>query len=302
MKDINSKNEKSEPTNLYSKAQFNALKSDLIHKYLIDISQNPLLNHSQEIEYGKLIQQGDQMARQKMIVSNLRLVVKIAKRYIHSNLSLLDLIEEGNCGLMHAVNKFDPDRGFRFSTYAAWWIKQNIERAIMNQGRTVRLPVHVAKKLNSFLDMKKNLAKQLDRSPNTSEIAHALNEELETIEKILILNEKTIPLDSTKANYLNKPALGFFTDNNQHANPFLLLSDHNLKVNFEKWINLLSDRHRDILVRRFGLQGHATLTLDETGLQVGLTRERVRQLQNAALKRLRYLIERDGENSQTLLE
>lgn len=294
MKDTPPKNRKSNLTS--------TIASDLIQKYLVDISQNPLLDPHQEIEYGKLIQQGDQMARQKMIISNLRLVVKIAKRYTYSNLSLLDLIEEGNCGLMHAVNKFDPNRGFRFSTYAAWWIKQNIERAIMNQGRTVRLPIHVAKKLNSYLDTKKNLAKTLDRSPNSLEIAKALDEELETIEKILILNERTISLEGETSHYVNKVVVGFFTDHNQHSNPFLLLSAHNLKENFERWINLLSDRHRDILVRRFGLQGHPRLTLDETGLQVGLTRERVRQLQNAALKRLRYFIERDGENSQTLLE
>lgn len=277
-------------------------KSDIIEKYLADIRLNPLLTRDQEIEYGKRIQQGDQHARQQMIICNLRLVVKIAKRYIYSSLSLLDLIEEGNCGLMHAVMKFDPDLGFRFSTYAAWWIKQSIERAIMTQGRTVRLPVHIAKKLNFLLKFEKNLAKQLDHSPSMQEIAQALNQDIHKIEEILILNEKTISMDTAKSEHMDKPILNFFRDHNQHSNPFLMLSNDNLKLNFEKWINLLSPRHRDVLIRRFGLQGHPILTLDETSLQVGLTRERVRQLQNEGLKRLRYFIERDGENSETLLE
>ncbi len=277
-------------------------QSDIIEKYLSEIRLSPLLSHEQEIDYGQRIQQGDEDARHQMIICNLRLVVKIAKRYIHSNLSLLDLIEEGNCGLMHAVTKFDPDRGFRFSTYAAWWIKQSIERAIMTQGRTVRLPVHIAKKLNFLLKFEKNLTKQLDRNPSTQEIAHALNEDINKIEEILILNEKTISMDTAKSEYVDKPIIHFFKDHNEHSNPFVMLSNSNLKLNFEKWINLLSERHREVLIRRFGLQGHPILTLDETSIQVGLTRERVRQLQNEGLKRLRYFIERDGENSGTLLE
>lgn len=302
MKENAPKMTKSNKANLYPRRPYKVSQSDIVDKYLLDIRQHALLTHEQEIEYSKKSQQGDEKSRHLMITGNLRLVVKIAKRYIHSSLSLLDLIEEGNFGLMHAITKFDPDKGFRFSTYAAWWIKQSIERAIMNQGRTVRLPVHVAKKLNFILDLQKNLTKELNHSPNTTELAQVMNEDIASIEKILILNEKTISLDSSNPPYLHTPILGFFTDHNQHSNPFSLLSDNNLKINFEKWINLLSKRHRDVLVRRFGLQGHPISTLDETGMQIGLTRERVRQIQNAALKRLRYLIERDGENSQTLLE
>lgn len=273
---------------------------DLIERYFKEIRLNPLLSREEEVYYAKKAQAGDEKARHKMIESNLRLVVKIAKRYSRSNMPLLDLIEEGNLGLMRAVEKFDPDRGFRFSTYAAWWIQQTIERAIMNQARTVRLPVHVVKQLNSTLRTTRELTKKLDHEPNIEEIAKAMDKTPKEVEDTLALNEKTISLDAPTMDQANKPLVDII-DDDKNLDPFGAFTQIDLKRNLDTWLNNLPPQHREVIIRRYGLQGHEQTTLDQTGLEVGLTRERVRQIQADSLKRLRKLIEDNGDSSEDLL-
>jgi len=267
--------------------------------YLREIGVNPLLSKEDEIHYGRLVKQGDAKARNKMIESNLRLVVKIARRYLRSDMDILDLIEEGNMGLMRAVEKFDPERGFRFSTYSAWWIQQNIERAIMSQTRTIRLPVHMVKKLNRCLRTSRDLAKSLDHEPTVEEIANAWGESTDEVEKMLHLNERTISIDMPISDDINKPILD--TISNHENDPFSYMSCESLKQNLHKWLAHLNLKQRAVLEHRFGLNGQDPLTLDETGVEIGLTRERVRQLQSEALRILRTQIESQGGNLESLL-
>ncbi len=273
---------------------------DLIEQYYKEIRTSPLLTKEEEIFYARKIQKGDIQAKHKMIKCNLRLVVKIAKRYIKSGIPILDLIEEGNIGLMRAVEKFDPEKGFRFSTYGAWWIQQTIERAIMNQSRTVRVPVHVVKQVNACLRKGRELTKQLDHEPRAADIAAAMQRCPEEIEQMLTFNEKTISMDSPISELIDKPLIDTLHDN-QDFDPLHKFACMDLKENIERWLQRLSPKHREVVVRRYGLQGHDVATLDQTGSEIGLTRERVRQLQSEALKQLKKLIEKDGENGQTLL-
>lgn len=272
---------------------------DLIEQYYKEIRVTPLLTKDEEITYGRQVQKGCQKARQKMIKANLRLVVKIAKRYLKSGLPILDLIEEGNIGLMRAVEKFDPEKGFRFSTYGAWWIQQTIERAIMNQSRTVRVPIHVVKQMNACLRKTRELSKDLDHEPTAQDIAKALDCDTHEIEHILSLNERTISMDSPVSEYMDKPLVDTLTDDKDY-DPLSHFTQIDLSENLTRWLNHLSPKHREVVVRRYGLLGHDQTTLDQTGVEIGLTRERVRQLQSEALKQLKKLIERDGENGQTL--
>jgi RNA polymerase nonessential primary-like sigma factor len=267
--------------------------------YLREIGVNPLLSKEDEIHYGRLVKQGDAKARNKMIESNLRLVVKIAKRYLRSDMDILDLIEEGNMGLMRAVEKFDPERGFRFSTYSAWWIQQNIERAIMSQTRTIRLPVHMVKKLNRCLRTSRDLAKNLDHEPTIEEIAHAWGQSTDEVEKMLHLNERTISIDMPISDDINKPILD--TISSGENDPFSYMSCERIKQNLNKWLSHLNLKQRSVLEHRFGLTGEDPLTLDETGVEIGLTRERVRQLQTEALQILRTQIESQGGDLESLL-
>jgi len=273
---------------------------DLIDQYYKDIRTAPLLTKDEEIFYTRRLRQGDESARQQMIKSNLRLVVKIAKRYIKSGIPILDLIEEGNLGLMRAVEKFDPEKGFRFSTYGAWWIQQTIERAIMNQSRTVRVPIHVVKKVNACLRKGRELTKVLDHEATPSEIAMAMQRSPEEIENILALNEKTISIDSPISEIFDKPLLETLADPHEF-DPLDKFAMQDLQENVERWLSSLSPKLREVVIRRYGLQGHDATTLDQTGMEIGLTRERVRQLQAEALKQLKRLIEKDGESQQTLL-
>jgi RNA polymerase nonessential primary-like sigma factor len=267
--------------------------------YLKEIGLSPLLTKEEEVYYGRLAIQGDKAARKRMIESNLRLVVKIARRYLRSGLAILDLIEEGNIGLMRAVEKFDPERGFRFSTYSAWWIQQTIERAIMSQTRTIRLPIHMVKKLNGCLRTSRTLSKNLDHEPTVEEIAAAWGESTDEVEKMLSLNERTVSIDMPISEEVNKPILD--TLGQDEDNPVESLNHQKLQQNLEKWLQGLTPKQRAVLEKRFGLNGEEPLTLDQTGNEIGLTRERVRQLQTEALKVLRHEIERHGNSLDTLL-
>lgn len=271
--------------------------NDLMEKYYKDIRKTPLLKKEEEIFYAKKIQQGDIYAKQHMIKSNLRLVVKIAKRYIRSGIPILDLIEEGNLGLIRAVEKFDPERGFRFSTYGAWWIQQTIERAIMNQSRTVRVPIHVVKKVNACI---KRYNKELSPTQNKDDIHHNAQGRFEAMEKMYSINEKIISIDNPISDNYER-SMTETLPTQQEEDPFTKHASSDLRKNITRWLDDLSPRLREIVIRRYGLQGHDASTLDQTGLEIGLTRERVRQLQAEALKQLKQLIEKDGEGAQTLL-
>lgn len=269
--------------------------------YLSEIGHSPLLSAEEEVYYAKLVEKGDPEAKRRMIESNLRLVVKIARRYTNRGLPLLDLIEEGNLGLMRAVEKFDPDRGFRFSTYATWWIRQTIERAIMNQTRTIRLPIHVVKELNVYLRAARELTQQLDHEPTAEEIATALNRPLEEVKHMLGLNERITSVDAPASNEADKPLLDTLTDGTEQ-NPVDILADANLQENLEQWLHELNENQREVLARRYGLLGYERATLEEVGRIIGLTRERVRQIQIEALKTLRKIMEQHGFSSDLAKE
>jgi RNA polymerase nonessential primary-like sigma factor len=272
---------------------------DATRMYLSEIGFSPLLSAEEEVYYARLAQRGDANGRRRMIESNLRLVVKIARRYVNRGLALLDLIEEGNLGLIRAVEKFDPERGFRFSTYATWWIRQTIERAIMNQTRTIRLPIHVVKELNSYLQAARRLAQSLDHEPNAEEIAEMLQRPLQDVKRMLKLNERVTSVDVPLGKDSDKSLLDAIPDES-NPDPSDVLQDEDVLANLEAWIAQLSDKQREVVERRFGLHGYKISTLEEVGNEIGVTRERVRQIQMDALKRLREILESEGFSSDAL--
>ncbi len=276
-------------------------ESDPTQIYLKDIGLSPLLTPDQEIHYARLTRKGDLLARNHMIECNLRLVVKIARRYLNRGLSLLDLIEEGNLGLMRAVEKFDPERGFRFSTYATWWIRQNIERAIMNQTRTIRLPIHVIKELNIYLRKSREIAQSLDHEPTYDEIAYALNIPSEMVNKLLKLNEKTLSIDSPLGDDSEKPLIEALSSDEQ-IEPIDHLSKQHFETILYKIMEMLPEKQQSIIAQRFGLKGHEEATLEQVGKEVGLTRERVRQIQVEALKQLKKILEEQGVTSELMFQ
>lgn len=276
-----------------------AKTADATQMYLSEIGFSPLLTAEDEVHYARLVLKGDKDARKKMIESNLRLVVKIARRYLNRGLPLLDLIEEGNLGLMRAVEKFDPERGFRFSTYATWWIRQTIERAIMNQTRTIRLPIHVVKELNIYLRAARALTQSLDHEPTPEEIAELVDTPIEEVKKMLGLNEHVTSVDSPIGHEESKSLLDTLADEGS-SDPAKLLTDENLRLQIEQWLDELTENQREVLSRRFGLRGFEKSTLEEVGHQIGLTRERVRQIQVDGLKTLRKILERNGLSEEII--
>ncbi len=272
---------------------------DATQIYLSEIGFSPLLSAEEEVYYSRLALQGDAAGRKKMIESNLRLVVKIARRYLNRGLALLDLIEEGNLGLMKSVEKFDPDRGFRFSTYATWWIRQTIERAIMNQTRTIRLPIHVLKELNVYLRAARELTQKLDHEPSAEEIADMLDKPLAEVQAMLGLNEKITSVDTPIGFDENKSLLETIADENSH-NPIEELTDENMHLHIETFLDVLTENQREVIARRFGLRGYEKSTLEDVGREINLTRERVRQIQVEALKTLRTLLEELGLTQEDL--
>jgi RNA polymerase nonessential primary-like sigma factor len=272
---------------------------DATQLYLNEIGFSPLLSPAEEVHFARLAQRGDPAGRKRMIESNLRLVVKIARRYINRGLSLLDLIEEGNLGLIRAVEKFDPERGFRFSTYATWWIRQTIERAIMNQTRTIRLPIHVVKELNLHLRAARELTQKLDHEPSPEEIAALLEKPVADVKRVMGLNERISSVDMVLGPDSDKTLLDTLTDD-RPTDPCELLQDSDLNQSIDQWLLELPEKQREVVIRRFGLRGHEASTLEEVGQEIGLTRERVRQIQVEALKRLREIFERNGLSSDSL--
>lgn len=272
---------------------------DATQLYLNEIGFSPLLSAEEEVHYARLARKGDEMGRRRMIESNLRLVVKISRRYVNRGLSLLDLIEEGNLGLIRAVEKFDPERGFRFSTYATWWIRQTIERAIMNQTRTIRLPIHVVKELNVYLRAARELTQKLDHEPSAEEIAALLEKPVDDVKRMLKLNERVTSIDTPLGPSSDKSILDTIADE-RVTDPGEELQNQDIQANLDRWIEELPEKQREVLSRRFGLRGYETSTLEDVGREIGLTRERVRQIQVEALKRLREIMEKQGLNAATL--
>ncbi len=268
--------------------------------YLREIGQNALLTASEEVSLARRVKTGDFEARQRMIECNLRLVVNIAKHYINRGLALLDLIEEGNMGLMHALEKFDPERGYRFSTYATWWIRQNIERAIMNQSRTIRLPVHIVKELNIYLRALRHLEAHKEREPTPEDVAHLLDRPVDEVRYVLGLNERIASLDAP-LDIDPSLSIGEAIPDEQGQLPENLLQNAEVEAYVHEWMGELSDKQRWVIERRFGLNGLEIETLEELAVGLGITRERVRQIQLEALQSLRRLLKRKGVSRDFLL-
>lgn len=273
---------------------------DATRLYLSEIGYSPLLTAEEEVYFARLAQKGDEPSRRRMIESNLRLVVKIARRYMNRGLAFLDLIEEGNLGLIHAVEKFDPERGFRFSTYATWWIRQTIERALMNQTRTIRLPIHIVKELNTYLRVARHFAQTQDREPTPEEIALHLDKPIEDVKRVLGLHEKVTSFDVPFGKDGDRSVLDGIPDEN-NSDPALILADEDLNRHIELWLMQLNDKQRRVVEGRFGLNGAPIYTLEEVGNQIGVTRERVRQIQVEALAKLREILEREGFSAEAVL-
>jgi RNA polymerase nonessential primary-like sigma factor len=278
---------------------------DITQVYLHEIGVTPLLTAAEEVRLARAAHAGDFAARQHMIEANLRLVVSIARHYLHRGLPLDDLIEEGNLGLIHALEKFDPERGFRFSTYATWWIRQNIERAIMNQSRTVRLPVYVIKELNVVLRAMRKL--DGERGANTAspgamleDVAHLLDRPVEEVRQLLMLNERSASLDSP-LDIDPELSLADAMADESVADPATQIAQHESEAMVAEWVAQLTERQRLVIERRYGLGGHEATTLDLIARDIGLTRERVRQIQMEALSTLRKRIAQDGLTPESLL-
>jgi len=269
--------------------------------YMREISRYELLTAEQEIELSKRISNGDDAARQYMIQANLRLVVKIARRYLGRKLALGDLIEEGNLGLMRAVEKFDIAHGCRFSTYATWWIRQSVERAIMNQSRTIRVPVHVAKEFNTVLSHTAHLRASLGREPTEQEIANSMNIPVERVHTLLMTSIGTESADAilhTDGDF----TLYDVTPDEQGSIPGDSLGDDQRNEMLRKWMTKLTAKECDVVRLRYGLgEVHEPWTLEKIGEHMGVTRERIRQIQMTALKKLRNMVEHENISFEEII-
>ena len=267
--------------------------------YLGEIGRAALLDADSEKALARRVQKGDMAARSEMIQSNLRLVVKISRRYLNRGLPLLDLIEEGNLGLIRAVEKFDPSKGFRFSTYATWWIRQAIERGLMNQAKTIRLPIHIAKELNGYLRATRELSQKLDHEPSPEEVAALVDKPVEDVRSLLELADKIACTEISVLEPERAPWDAF--ENEKSEDPWELLQNDQLKGHLDQWLDRLPEKSLEVVCRRFGLRGYDVTTLEEVGKAIGLTRERVRQIQVDALKQIRGWMTEEGFESQTVL-
>lgn len=287
------------PIRRFSTADADSGTSDPIRMYLKDVETERLLTRAEEIDYACRAQTGEEWARQKLIVCNLRLVIKFARRYMNRGLDLLDLIEEGNLGLIRAVEKFDPDRGFRFSTYGTWWIRQTIERAIMNQARTVRLPVHVVKEVYSYNRAARQIGQSQVGDVRPEQIADHLGKPVENVLKVMSYSEHESSFDSPLKSDGEFSLLDVVPDENRPS-PEDELQDSGVMQLLERLIDKLDDRQREVLMRRYGLRNHEPATLEEVGGILGCTRERVRQIQLEAIRRLKNFAASEGVTADVI--
>lgn len=272
---------------------------DATRVYLNELGRSKLLTADQEKFYGSKALQGDQNARKVMIESNLRLVVKISRRYLNRGLPLLDLIEEGNLGLIRAVEKFDPERGFRFSTYATWWIRQTIERAIMNQTRTIRLPIHIVKEINTYLKAQRYLQQLLDHEPSAEDIAQHLDKPVTKVEKMLKLNERVTSVDVPCSKEMDRPVVESISDEDCMSAAEKIQED-GIRQSISGWVYQLPEKQREVICRRYGLCGFESETLEQVAQELNVTRERVRQIQMDGLKRLKEILHCNGYSFDTI--
>lgn len=272
--------------------------ADSTRLYLNDIGHARLLTAEEEKECARLARQSDAGGRHRLIVSNLRLVVRIARRYAPRGMAMMDLVQEGNMGLMRAVDKFDPERGFRFSTYATWWIRQNIERSMMNQMRTIRLPIHVVKELNACLRESRRVLREHSQSASTEQIAQNLGKSVANVRHLLTVNEPVISIDTPVQPGQEQSILEAVADDADKA-PMAILQAEEVRERVQGWLRGLTSRQCEVVARRFGLLGFESGTLEEVGKAVGLTRERVRQIQLEALERLRQMAGESGFNRES---
>jgi len=274
-------------------------ESDPTDLYLKEIGRYQLLTADEEKALARKVQKGDMRARGRMVESNLRLVVKLARRYLNRGLPLLDLVEEGNLGLIRAVEKFDPERGFRFSTYATWWIRQSIERGLMNQVKTIRLPIHVAKELNGILRARRDLDQRLARDPQPEDIAALLGKPVARVRELLQLSDD---ITCTEVSQLKPDRDEWDTFEDVEADdPWAVLQNDQVAARLDGWLDRLPEKSLDVIVRRFGLRGHEPMTLEEAGREIGLTRERVRQIQIEAVRELREHLAGEGYSREAVL-
>lgn len=273
---------------------------DVVKSYLKDIRKSALLTFEEEQELAKRIEMGDEKARQRMIESNLRLVVSIGKRYMNRGMAFSDIIEEGNIGLIKAVERFNYRRGFRFSTYGSWWIKQAIERAIINQSKLIRLPVHVVERLNHYLSFNEQLIQELDREPTAKELAEKMEISAEEVIQIQQLIRKTYSLDTPMGSNQDVALKDLIVDTTQ-ISPSLNAEGILRREIIFQWLDTLKETERKVVILRFGLEGEEPQTLEEIGKVFGLTRERMRQIEGVALNKLRALIEKKTIKPEEIL-
>ncbi len=285
-----------------SRARSSAVRTgDVTRIYLSEIGKAKLLTADQEKSLAREIQAGSEVARRRMIESNLRLVVKVARPYVNRGLPLLDLIEEGNLGLIRAVEKFDPDKGCRFSTYATWWIRQAVERALMNQCRTVRLPIHIVRELTGYLKTVRALEQRFGRHPTAEEVARELQVDVQQVFTLFALKEPTPSADEPMMGNANRVLLDSIPDEHM-STPESIYADTSASRMLDQWLEQLTDQQRAVVEHRFGLHGTSRRTLEEVGAILGVTRERVRQVQLAAIARLREICIREGVREAPLID
>ena len=268
---------------------FDEISDDSVRLYLREIGKIPLLNPEEELKLAYEVKEGKKDAKDKMAAANLRLVVSIAKRYSGRGLDFLDLIQEGNTGLLRAVEKFDPDKGFKFSTYATWWIRQAITRAIADQARTIRIPVHMVETINKLLRTQRRLTQELNREPTNEEIAQAMEMEVEKVEYVMKIKQDISSLDAGvgRDEGDDDTTLGDFVEDEDAASPEDSAAIQLLKEHVQDILNVLTEREQKILKMRFGLEDGKSHTLEEVGQEFSVTRERIRQIEAKALAKLR---------------